>query len=152
MKLLKMDKMRKRFDTADPEVYLTPQHFVDKINRDVRNDGKEKVIKPGNETMRKNILGQSVPKRPKEHVYVQDVEDEYGYTLAAASVIDVPQMTVASHPTSLVNKHQSNAATLFQRIKNHRGCVAGFLVGLILSGILACVIYYTMGTEPGNFM
>ena len=148
----KKTKEMRRFDSYDPEVYLTPQHLVDKITLDLSTDGEETPTEPEDENMRKNVFGHLVPKRKEEHIYVQDPEDEDGYTLATTRVIDAPQTTALPIPVHSDKPNRSNGSTPFKRLKKHRNIIIAFLIGLLVSGVVGvvvCSLREDVNNQPG---
>ena len=130
-----------RFDTYDPEVYLTPQHLIDQMTTDLNTVGKGKNTEPEDENMRKNVFGNLVQKRPAERTYVQDMEDEDGYSLATTSAIHAPQITTLSNRTKSDKPNLSNGSTCFEGQKTHR-CIIGCLVALFVVVVTGAAIYF----------
>ena len=144
-----------RFDSDEPDVYLTPQHLIDQMSPDVFSANNHET-----QNTRENIFGHRVPIRQKEHTYVQDEEDEYGYSLANTNVIDTPHIRFPSSPINSAKQKRSNRATFCQRLKKHRFTISliviGFLWSVSVSLIIAYVIYANTNqssiNDLGNFM
>ena len=148
------DSPTRRMDSQDAEIYLTPKYLVDRIHSNLSTDGRENIINFENENVRRNVLGQPVPKRQEKQFY--SLKDEHGYSLATDRVIStVPVGPLNTTSTSKLDR--DNGTTCFQGLKKHRYVISAFVVGFIGAvalTIIGVVIYSTIFTsniEPGNY-
>ena len=141
--------------SVDSEVYLTPAHLIGDLAEDIDNDKSSKKIKYGEDNMRKNVFGQNIQMRPKQHVYVQDEEDEYGYSLANCTPIDATQNKVSFAPTTDDKKNRSSIKACCNRRQKCKYLIAGFIVGALVAGTVGGVLYTIQRLSflvPGNFL
>ena len=107
-----------RFDSTDSDIYLTPNIF----------------IKAGYSV---NAKVNSILIRKKEHLYVQDEEDYYGYSLPSNKICDEVQIKLPFEPTSAIREVKCTRTHPFEVLKSSKICLLGLFIVLVLVGFTA---------------
>ena len=118
--------------SVDSEIYFTPAHLIKNIDAEYK--GLDNATKLDEVNKKKTVSEHHVRKHSQKQKYVQDEEDEDGYTLAMATPNDASPSTFQPSPTTVTLKEQSNSTHLsWCPKKNHVGILC-FAIGFVIAG------------------
>jgi hypothetical protein len=112
----------------DSDIYLTPNIFT-KAGYSVNANVKCALI------------------RTKEHLYVQDEEDYYGYSLPSNKVSDQLQIQLPLESTSAIREVKCTSMQPFEVFRSSKNRILALFTILMLVGFIAMAVY-SITTQP----
>ena len=135
------------YDRNNPDIYLTNQCQIEVQRLDSFNQVDSNVVEVEDGTTRKNVLGQSVPKRRSDHTYVNEEEDQDGYTLARSSISD----TARRNPTRTNGiKNRIKSLKHIDKLEKSHKIMAGILIVFFVAGITAVILKFSLSPSNNN--